>query len=93
MTDSTASLQAVGSIGVGTYLSGSATNAPVVASFDDLWVGPPHPEQPRRPDTGTSRHDHRTNAGSRKQMDSTDNPARRGSHMMGELPAVALTVA
>ena len=33
-------LQAVGSIGVGTYLSGSATNAPVIASFDDLWAGP-----------------------------------------------------
>ena len=41
VTDSTAVLQAVGSIGVGTYLSGSATNAPVVASFDDLWAGPP----------------------------------------------------
>ncbi len=40
VTDSTAALQAVGSIGVGTYLSGSATNAPVVASFDDLWAGP-----------------------------------------------------
>ena len=36
----TAALQAVGSIGVGTYLSGSATNAPVIASFDDLWAGP-----------------------------------------------------
>lgn len=40
VTDSTAALQAVGSIGVGTYLSGSATNAPVIASFDDLWAGP-----------------------------------------------------
>jgi PKD repeat protein len=39
VSDTTASLQAAGSIGVGTYLSGSATNAPVVASFDDLWVG------------------------------------------------------
>jgi PKD repeat protein len=40
VSDTTAVLQAVGSIGVGTYLSGSATNAPVVASFDDLWAGP-----------------------------------------------------
>ena len=40
VTDTTAGLQAVGSIGVGTYLSGSATNAPVIASFDDLWAGP-----------------------------------------------------
>ena len=40
VTDTTAGLQAVGSIGVGTYLSGSATNAPVLASFDDLWAGP-----------------------------------------------------
>ncbi|GAA5109344.1 hypothetical protein GCM10023339_09300 [Alloalcanivorax gelatiniphagus] len=40
VTDTTAGLQAAGHIGVGTYLSGSATNAPVVASFDDLWAGP-----------------------------------------------------
>jgi PKD repeat protein len=35
-TDSSASLQAAGGLGLGTYLSSSATNAPVVASFDDL---------------------------------------------------------
>jgi len=40
VTDSAAALQSSGSIGVGTYLSGSATNAPVVASFDDVWAGP-----------------------------------------------------
>lgn len=38
-TDSTAGLQAAGSLRLETYLSGSATNAPVVASFDDLWAG------------------------------------------------------
>jgi trimeric autotransporter adhesin len=35
-TDSDASLQASGSIGVNTYLSGSATNAPIVATIDNL---------------------------------------------------------
>ena len=40
-TDSTAALQGAGSIGFDTYLSGSATNAPQIASFDDLWAGPP----------------------------------------------------
>jgi hypothetical protein len=35
-TDAIASLQAAGSIGVNAYLSGSATNAPVVATFDNL---------------------------------------------------------
>lgn len=40
VTDTSAALQTTGSIGVATYLSGSATNAPVVASFDDLWAGP-----------------------------------------------------
>ncbi len=39
-TDTTASLQSAGSVGVLSYLSGSATNAPVVTSFDDLSVGP-----------------------------------------------------
>jgi len=39
-TDSTAALQVAGSIGLATYLSGSATNAPVIASFDDVWGGP-----------------------------------------------------
>jgi len=34
--DTTAALQVPGSTGVTAYLSGSATNAPVVASFDDL---------------------------------------------------------
>ena len=40
VVDSTASLQSAGSIGVGVYLTSSSTNAPVVASFDDLWAGP-----------------------------------------------------
>jgi hypothetical protein len=40
VTDSSAALQTAGHIGVGTYLSGSATNAPVTASFDDIWAGP-----------------------------------------------------
>lgn len=40
-TDSTASLQAAGAVGVRTYLSSSATNAPVTASFDDIWAGAP----------------------------------------------------
>lgn len=35
-TDSTAALQAAGSIGLTLYLSGSSTNAPVVMSIDDL---------------------------------------------------------
>jgi hypothetical protein len=39
-TDSSTSLQAAGALGLRTYLSGSATNAPQVASFDDLWAGP-----------------------------------------------------
>ncbi|ACQ79258.1 PKD domain containing protein [Beutenbergia cavernae DSM 12333] len=39
-TDSTASLQAAGSIGFGAYLSGSATNAPVRVSVDDLDASP-----------------------------------------------------
>jgi PKD repeat protein len=41
VTDSTASLQGAGAIGLGAYLSGSATNAPVVASFDNLSVTKP----------------------------------------------------
>jgi PKD repeat protein len=40
VTDSTAALQAAGRIGLRTYLSGSATNAPVFALFDNLWAGP-----------------------------------------------------
>ena len=39
-TDSTAGFQQAGGIGIRTYLSGSATNAPVFASFDNLWAGP-----------------------------------------------------
>lgn len=35
-TDSTPGLQAAGTVGILTYLSSSATNAPVVARFDDL---------------------------------------------------------
>ncbi|WP_298459553.1 PKD domain-containing protein [uncultured Cellulomonas sp.] len=35
-TDSTAVLQSAGDIGITTYLSGSATNAPVTVSWDDL---------------------------------------------------------
>lgn len=40
VTDSTAALQAAGGIGLRSYLSSSATNAPVVAAFDNLWAGP-----------------------------------------------------
>jgi PKD repeat protein len=39
-TDSAASLQTAGAIGLRTYLSGSATNAPVLGLFDDLVAGP-----------------------------------------------------
>ncbi|MBO4275807.1 PKD domain-containing protein, partial [Microbispora triticiradicis] len=35
-TDSTAGLQAAGGVGFGTFLSGTATNAPVVTTVDDL---------------------------------------------------------
>ena len=35
-TDSTAALQAAGGVGMWVYLSSAATNAPVVATFDDL---------------------------------------------------------
>jgi len=40
-TDATAALQAPGGVALRGYLSGSATNAPVTVSFDDLWVGAP----------------------------------------------------
>ncbi len=40
ITDSTAAIQVAGGAAVRTYLSGSATNAPVIATFDDVWVGP-----------------------------------------------------
>jgi hypothetical protein len=36
--DSTASLQAAGGVGLGAYVSGSATNLPITFSFDDLLV-------------------------------------------------------
>jgi hypothetical protein len=39
--DSTASLQVPGGTGLVSYLSGAATNAPVVATFDDLAVTAP----------------------------------------------------
>ena len=49
-TDTTAALQAAGSVGFLVYLTGTSTNAPVVATYDDLWVGtsastPPGPNQ------------------------------------------------
>lgn len=40
-TDTTAGLQVGGGVGLLTYLSGSANNAPVTVSFDDLWAGTP----------------------------------------------------
>jgi PKD repeat protein len=40
VTDSTAGLQVAGGVGLRTYLSGSATNAPVLGLFDDLNVSP-----------------------------------------------------
>jgi PKD repeat protein len=40
-TDSTAALQAAGSVGVAAYLSSSATNAPVTVRLDDLSARPP----------------------------------------------------
>ena len=39
-TDTTAALQANGAVGVYSYLSGSSTNAPVVAKFDQFTVDP-----------------------------------------------------
>ncbi|NTW38914.1 MAG: PKD domain-containing protein, partial [Cellulomonadaceae bacterium] len=39
-TDATATLQVAGTVGLVSYLSGSATNAPVAVSFDDLVVTP-----------------------------------------------------
>ncbi len=38
-TDATASLQNPGAVGIYTYVSGSATNAPVKTFLDNLWVG------------------------------------------------------
>src|SRR5690606_4918974 len=45
-TDSTAKLQAPGGVGLRAYLSGSATNAPIFAMFDDLWAGSAGSEPP-----------------------------------------------
>jgi trimeric autotransporter adhesin len=42
ITDSTASLQVAGAVGLLAYLSGSATNAPETASFNTYWAGPTH---------------------------------------------------
>ena len=42
-TDGTAALQTAGSVGFYEYVSGSATNAPVVFTVDDVWVGPQQP--------------------------------------------------
>lgn len=39
-TDATAVLQAPGVVGINSYLSASATAAPVVYSYDSLWAGP-----------------------------------------------------
>ncbi|HEY3438700.1 MAG TPA: PKD domain-containing protein [Actinotalea sp.] len=39
MSDATASLQAPGAIGISSFLFSSATNGPVVFSYDDLWAG------------------------------------------------------
>lgn len=40
-TDATAALQTIGGIGVRAYLSSTSTNAPVIASFDDLVLTAP----------------------------------------------------
>ena len=42
-TDTTAALQGAGSVGFYHYVSGSTTNAPVLVSVDDVWVGPQQP--------------------------------------------------
>ncbi len=39
-TDATAALQAAGHVGFAMFLSGSATNAPVTVTLDELWAGP-----------------------------------------------------
>ena len=39
-TDTTAALQNPGAVGLFTYLSGTATNVPVTASYDDFQVVP-----------------------------------------------------
>jgi hypothetical protein len=40
VTDTTAGMQVPGGVGLVTYLSGSATNAPVVARYDNFQAGP-----------------------------------------------------
>ena len=40
VSDTTTALQSTGGIALWTYLSSSATNAPVTALFDELWAGP-----------------------------------------------------
>jgi PKD repeat protein len=40
ITDSTAAMQAAGGLGLAAYLSGSATNAPIVETWDDFQSGP-----------------------------------------------------
>ena len=40
-TDATGALQAPGAVGLMSYLSGSSTNAPTVARFDNFQAGPP----------------------------------------------------
>ena len=40
-SDSAGALQTAGSVGLYSYLSGSATNAPVVVSYDEFWAGAP----------------------------------------------------
>ena len=39
VTDSASGLQAAGGVGYSSYLSSTASNAPVIASVDDLWAG------------------------------------------------------
>ena len=41
VSDSTSGLQAAGAAGLYSFLSGSATNAPVVISYDQFWAGVP----------------------------------------------------
>ena len=43
VTDTTANLQAAGGVGLMSYLSSTATNAPTVARFDDFQAGPTNP--------------------------------------------------
>jgi hypothetical protein len=41
VTDSTASLQTAGAVGLRAFLTSGVTNAPVVFTFDDVLVTPP----------------------------------------------------